>query len=907
MSPVPVGILHSKSGTMAISEAPLVEAELMAIAEINQAGGVLGQLLEPILEDGASDPAIFEAKARKLIQCDRVTTVFGCWTSAVRKAVLPVFEEFNALLWYPVQYEGLECSKNTFYIGSCPNQQVEPAVNWLLQNSRKRFYLLGSNYVFPRTANSIIKAQLKQQGGTVVGEEYVPLGMQEFAEIITRIQQAQPDVVFNTLNGDSNLVFYRQYQESGITADEIPILAVSVAEAEIQRIGEAAVGHYACWSYFQSLDTPQNRRFVQNFQRNYGANRVTSDPIEAAYTQVYLWKQAVELAQSFEVDRVRVAAYGQSFQAPSGLVRIESNHHVWKACRIGRILPTGQFEIIHTSDYPIKPLPWLGVEELQVGGSSNTLQPATLVRPYKWNAVIELLAEASQGIHNICQLEYKFREVEAAKTQLQEELAKRLRVEAIVLDSEAELQALFAAMNEIVLVIDAQGRYLKIAPTNSALSLTPADELIGKTLHEMFEPSQADILLAYIQQTLDTQQTVNIEYTHQRIGEPEIWLAASISPISENAVIWVAHDITERKQAEEALRQAEERYHSIFENSDEGLFQITPEGRYLSANPALAKIFGYKSPEELIASLTNIDRQLYVDPNRRAEFFALMQANDRVLNFESQVYRKNGSIIWVSENTHVVRDAKGELLYYEGNIADVTQRKVWEEALRYQQACAEDLLLNILPEPVAQRLKLAESTIADSFAEVTVLFADLVNFTELSAQIPATKLVDLLNKIFSQFDHLSEKHGLEKIKTIGDAYMVVGGLPMPRPDHAEAIAEMALDMQDAIARFQRNDGNPFCLRIGINTGPVVAGVIGTKKFTYDLWGDTVNVASRMESQGVAGRIQITDTTFEHLKDKYIFEPRGVTPIKGKGEMMTYWLIGRGIGSGGAGFDVRLRR
>ncbi|MCA1994785.1 MAG: urea ABC transporter substrate-binding protein, partial [Coleofasciculus sp. S288] len=491
MSPVPVGILHSKSGTMAISEAPLVEAELMAIAEINQAGGVLGQLLEPILEDGASDPTMFEAKARKLIQCDRVTTIFGCWTSAVRKAVLPVFEEFNALLWYPVQYEGLECSKNIFYIGSCPNQQVEPAVNWLLHNSKDRFYLLGSNYVFPRTANSIIKAQLKQQGGTVVGEEYVRLGMQEFAEIITRIQQAQPDVVFNTLNGDSNLAFYHQYQESGITADKIPILAVSVAEAEIQRIGEAAVGHYACWSYFQSLDTPQNRKFVQNFQRNYGADRVTSDPIEAAYTQVYLWKQAVELAQSFDVDRVRVAAYGQSFQAPSGLVRIEPNHHVWKVCRIGRILPTGQFEIIHTSDYPIKPLPWLGVEELQVEGSSHTLQPATPVRPHKWNAVIELLAEVSQGIHTVCQLEQKFREVEAAKAQLQEELAKRLRVEEIVLESEAELQALFAAMNEIVLVIDAQGRYLKIAPTNSALFLKPADELIGKTLHEMFEPSQA--------------------------------------------------------------------------------------------------------------------------------------------------------------------------------------------------------------------------------------------------------------------------------------------------------------------------------------------------------------------------------------------------------------------------------
>jgi class 3 adenylate cyclase len=263
-----------------------------------------------------------------------------------------------------------------------------------------------------------------------------------------------------------------------------------------------------------------------------------------------------------------------------------------------------------------------------------------------------------------------------------------------------------------------------------------------------------------------------------------------------------------------------------------------------------------------------------------------------VSNFEIQIFRQDGSIIWISENSHAVRDADGELLYYEGSIVDVTVRKVWEEALRYQQACAEELLLNILPEPIAQRLKLAESTIADSFASVTVLFADLVNFTEIAAQIPPRELVELLNRIFSEFDQLSEKHGLEKIKTIGDAYMVVGGLPKPRADHAEAIAEMALDMQQAISRFKRDNDEPFYLRIGINTGPVVAGVIGTKKFTYDLWGDTVNVASRMESQGMPGGIQVTTTTYEQLRDKYVFEERGTTLVKGKGEMVTFWLIGR---------------
>ena len=1659
MSPVRVGILHSLSGTMAISEAPLIDASLMAIAEINQTGGVLGQSIEPVIEDGASDPALFEAKARKLIQQAQVNTIFSCCTSATVKSILPVFEELKAQLWYPGQYEGLNCSKNIFCTGSCPNQQVEPAVTWLLQNKGKRFYLLGSDSVFPRTVNKLIKAQLKQNFGTVVGEEYVPLGTGEFAEIIAKIKQARPEVVFNTLSGDSNLAFYRQYKESGITASEIPIMAVSVAEAELQEIGDAAVGHYASWSYFQSLDTPHNRRFVKNFQRRYGAGRVTSDPIEAAYTQVYLWKQAVEQAQSFEVERVRVAAYGQSFDAPGGFVRIEPNHHVGKPCRIGRVLPTGQFEIVFSSDNPIKPLPWLGIEELNFNAS---------------DVVIDRLAEVAQKVG---QLEQKSQELEAVMTQLQDEIAKRQRVEAVLRDSEAQLQALFAAMTDIVLVIDAQGRYLKIAPTNAALLYKPADELIGKTLHEVFEPAQADTLLGYIRQVLDTQQTLNVEYSRSTIGEQEVWLAASISPLSEDSVLWVARDITERKQteirlklleraiassnngivitdatqpnnpiiyvnpgfecitgysaeevigqnsrflqgaetmqpaiekvrtalreqrdchvtlrnyrkdgtlfwnalsispmrdetgglthyvgvqtditkrkqaeealrrqlvaveaamdgmailnskgeyiylneahvklfgynsstelvgktwhelyypdeinrieqdifpillasgqwrgealakkrdgstffeevsltltedeglicvcrditeckrmeeemrqqrnflqtmidhlpvavfvkdgkedsfgefrlwnktsemmfgltseqaigktvhdifpkeqadffyqkdrqafergtpedipeepvdsyslgprivhtikvpiydethepqylvcisedisdrkqaqeqllwkeallramtsasplafyvvdnrtdailyfnhrfceiwgiehleermqlgelknndlipdclpvladvpafaesckplqseanravvedeipfvdgrtirrfsgqirdesdryfgrlyifediterkraeealrrqkellqtifdhipvmvtffdargrmqlinrevervlgwplaeiregdllaecypdpesrqrvldfmiaatgkwqdfqtrtkdgrqldtswanirlsdgtsigigqditerkqaeeilrnialgvsaatgeeffhllvqylakalgveyafvgellepghqrvrtisicadgqtlenfdydlehtpcenvvqrglcvyphslqerfplnlwlqemgiesylgtplldstgralglisvlgrspikdttlmekimqifavraaaelerrqAEVALRKAEERYRSIFENTDKGLFQTTPDGRYLSANPALARIYGYESPEELLRNLTNINQQLYVDPNRRTEFLTLMQAQGRVSNFDSQVYRKDRSLIWISENAHAVRDDKGELLYYEGSVIDITMRRVWEEALRYQKECSDQLLLNILPEPIAQRLKLGETTIADSFAEVTVLFADLVKFTEISSQIPPIELVDSLNKIFSVFDQLSEKHGLEKIKTIGDAYMVVGGLPSPRPDQAEAIAEMALDMQQQITHIKRDNGEPFHLRIGIHTGPVVAGVIGTKKFSYDLWGDTVNVASRMESQGAAGGIQVTAATYERLKEKYVFERRGTTLVKGKGEMITYWLTGRKV-------------
>jgi PAS domain S-box-containing protein len=350
--------------------------------------------------------------------------------------------------------------------------------------------------------------------------------------------------------------------------------------------------------------------------------------------------------------------------------------------------------------------------------------------------------------------------------------------------------------------------------------------------------------------------------------------------------------LIQRKAAEEKLRIAEQRYHSIVENAIEGIFQTNPAGRFISANPALARIFGYSSPEELITSIKDISQQVYVEPNRRGEFIAAIQANNAVFEFESLVYRKDRTIMWVSENTRAVRDSTGTLLYYEGTISDVTARKVAREALRYQQEQSEQLLLNILPEPIADRLKRYPSTIADTFEAVSVLFADIVGFTEFSARTSPTELVKILNLIFSKFDQLAERHGLEKIKTIGDAYMVVAGLPTPRPDHAIAIAEMALDMQAEMVKLGNQIGEVFQLRIGINSGPVVAGVIGIKKFFYDLWGDTVNVASRMESQGIDGAIQVTAATYDLLRDQYLFEERGVISVKGKGNLTVYLLTGR---------------
>ena len=360
---IKVGILHSLSGTMAISEKSVVDAELLAIEEINAAGGVLGKQIKPITEDGASDWPTFNEKAKKLIDQDKVVTVFGCWTSASRKQVLPTFESKNHMLWYPVQYEGQECSKNVFYSGAAPNQQIEPSVDWLLEKYKGQdFFLVGSDYVFPRTANNIIKAQLEAKGAKHVGEDYLPLGNTEVTPIISKIKKELPNggVIYNTLNGDSNVAFFKQLQGAGMGPDKYPVMSVSIAEEEVQAIGvDFLKGHYAAWNYFQTVDTPESKKFVDAFKAKYGADRVVNDPMEAAYIMVYIWKQAVEKAGTADdLEAVRAAAVGQTFDAPEGKVTMNANHHLSKTVRIGQVRDDGLFEIVNSTPAPVDPLPW---------------------------------------------------------------------------------------------------------------------------------------------------------------------------------------------------------------------------------------------------------------------------------------------------------------------------------------------------------------------------------------------------------------------------------------------------------------------------------------------------------------------------------------------------------------------
>ncbi|QUY40876.1 urea ABC transporter substrate-binding protein [Acaryochloris sp. 'Moss Beach'] len=360
---IKVGILHSLSGTMAISEKSVVDAEKLAIKEINAAGGVLGKQIEAITEDGQSDWDKFSEKAKKLIEQDKVVTVFGCWTSASRKAVKPVFESKDHMLWYPVQYEGQECSKNIFYTGAAPNQQIEPSVDWLLEEYKgKPFFLVGSDYVFPRTANTIIKAQLEAKGGKHVGEEYIQLGSTDVTPVIAKIQAALPEggVIYNSLNGDTNVAFFKQLQGKGLGPDKYPSMSVSIAEEEVKAIGvEYLKDHYAAWNYFQTVDSPESKKFVEAFKKEYGEDRVVNDPMEASYIMVYLWKQAVEEAGTADdLEKVRAAAIGQEFAAPNGPVKVAGNHHISKTVRIGKIGEDGLFEIVNSTDGPVEPIAW---------------------------------------------------------------------------------------------------------------------------------------------------------------------------------------------------------------------------------------------------------------------------------------------------------------------------------------------------------------------------------------------------------------------------------------------------------------------------------------------------------------------------------------------------------------------
>ena len=356
---VKVGILHSLTGTVALAEASVVDAEKLAIEEINAAGGVMGRQIEVITEDGASDWPTFAEKARKLLERDKVATIFGCYTSASRKAVLPVMERYKGLLYYPTYYEGLEVSPNIMYTAQEGTQSAIASLDWLYKNKGKSFYLVGSDYIWPRTMNKIANLHLKKIGAKVVGESYYPLGSIEFASEINKIKAAKPDVIWSTVVGGSNVAFYKQMQAAGINSKNQALCAMAVSEEEASGIGpENLEGFMSCMGYFQSVKNPANAKFVKAFKAKYGANRVIGDTMACGYTSVYLWKMAAEKAGSFDVPKVVAASSNLAMDAPEGKIKFhESNHHLWKHARIGMFRKDGQIDMVYESPL-IEPNPF---------------------------------------------------------------------------------------------------------------------------------------------------------------------------------------------------------------------------------------------------------------------------------------------------------------------------------------------------------------------------------------------------------------------------------------------------------------------------------------------------------------------------------------------------------------------
>ncbi len=544
------------------------------------------------------------------------------------------------------------------------------------------------------------------------------------------------------------------------------------------------------------------------------------------------------------------------------------------------------------------------VKAFQVGGVDY------ITKPFK-------LEEVLVRVQTHLQVQSLQRKLRIKNETLQQTVTRLQATQANLEASESELRALFQGMTESVIVFDAEGKYLKIATPNTKLLFKCQEEIVGTRIHDILPKEAADLLLEGIQRALTTEKMVEVEYSLM-LERVKTELCANISPLSANSVLCVVRDISERKHREEALRLIVE-----------GTASKTGDEYFRACVYYLAEILGIRyafvtecanTQKTRVRTLAfwldnsftnNVEYDLKGTPCEEVIFNNKYYCHEKNI---TQIFPDDQDLVDLEAESYAgipLIDSKGEVIGHiavldtEPMIDDQTkelvlkifaaragaelERQITDNALRESREQSERLLLNILPFPIAERLKKESRPIAEKHNEVTILFADIVGFTPLSAKISPDELVNFLNDIFSTFDELTEKHGLEKIKTIGDAYMVVGGLPLPQTNHAEAVAEMALDMQRTITDFNSKYHEELQIRIGMNTGSVVAGVIGTKKFIYDLWGDAVNVASRMESSGLPNKIQVTETTYERLKEQYLFAKRGQVEVKGRGEMTTYWL------------------
>lgn len=649
---IKIGLLHSLTGTFSISENPLVSAALLAVDEINTNGGVLGKKLEAIVEDGSSDPATFALKAEKLIKQYRIAAIFGCWSSGSRKAVKDVVEKLNNLLWYPVQYEGLEESPNIIYTGSCFNQQIEPAVLWALSKQKKlNFLLIGSDCVFPHVSSDMIRTIVEEANGRVLDEIYLPVGSHDIKFIASRIKQMRPDMILNNINGDSNIIFFQSLDEVGITPDFCPVLSFNFSENELQHVVREAKGHYTCCSYFGSLDTTGNRLFKEKVQKKYGKEFIVSGPSVNAYLQIHLWRKIVEGIRSFEPLQVAHRAPGYSISGPAGGMEILTNHHVKKYAYIGRANSSGCFDIVWRSKILIDPKPWLGFED-GVLSRQKQIRKALASYPYYVNI----------------------------SSELADEITQRKQIEAELERSEGKYHELVETMNEGILVIDRDNQVIYVNASMVKMLGYDTTEILGKVVLDFLTEQGKATMKSNIELR---KHKIASKYECEFVKKDGSTMHASLKAIPQfdeaghhQGSFTVVEDITEQWKLEQALQESEARYRTIINNMQGGVVLVDGTGRAVFANGKAIEILGYTFEE--MSTMTTID---YVAPDETSRIGHIIDD------------WRNSTVPFVEADCWIVRkDKESRYLHVrvsrlEGDgksllvLNDITLRKIAEDKL----------------------------------------------------------------------------------------------------------------------------------------------------------------------------------------------------------------------------------
>ncbi len=687
MKKIKVGILHSLSGTMASSEMQLVDAALFAIDEINKKGGILGRQLLGVVEDGCSDPGIFKLKAKKLLEQDAVNVVSGCWTSSSRKALQDIIRDKKVFLLYPVQYEGLEENPNILYSGSCLNQQISPAVEWCLAQGYVNFYLVGSDYVFPRTANALIKSLLLDRGAKILGEDYLPLGATDFKDIAKSIKSAKPDFVLNTINGKSNAGFFTHYNKYG---NKFPVMSFSISEHDLHNLGIQKAAHYLCWSYFQNLDNKENQRFLSEFGKFNKINPIASDPVIMTYSQIRLWSQAVEKAGTLDIDAVREHLHGQKLKSPAGLLEVMPNNHILKSTFIAKQISNKKFEVIWKSNKRIKPEPWLGMENVKLPSAKLVLDALT-----QYPNLINL--NTSLQTANL-ELEKTKREIEKHQehleklieertVELKREVTQHKDAEEALRDSEENLRTILNSIGDAVISTNVEGKLIHINPVAEKLTGWKEKDALNKPLEKIFNiinEETGEKVNNPVKRVLSEGVVIGLANHTLLISKQgkRIPIADSGAPLRNEdgeitGVVLVFRDQTKEREAQKKLKESEQWNKEIFEGSLDAIFIVDSNTRIADVNKAASSLTGYTKDELLKMSIPDLHEKRNLE--------AYNKLLKRIIGGESvttevRICKKDGTIVETEvSNKQFIIDG---IPYMHMVVRDISKTRQAEKTLR---------------------------------------------------------------------------------------------------------------------------------------------------------------------------------------------------------------------------------